>query len=58
MQQYFEHKSPAASPTPAAARSSPAPLDEDWLLIAGIVLAFTQLGFGFLEAGSVRYKNQ
>jgi hypothetical protein len=42
MQQYFEHTADAAAPsTPATSSSSPAPLDEDWLLIAGIVLAFT-----------------
>ncbi|CAD8137059.1 unnamed protein product [Paramecium octaurelia] len=62
MQQHYLDSSNTANPPPAASNqpagaTGGSHLDEDWLLIAGIVLAFSQLGFGFLEAGSVRYKN-
>ncbi|CAD8059260.1 unnamed protein product [Paramecium sonneborni] len=59
-QHYLNHANPTNGgvvPNPSTGTRSQSNLDEDWLLIAGIVLAFSQLGFGFLEAGSVRYKN-
>lgn len=35
----------------------PIKFDEDWVLISGFVLIFTQVGFALIESGSVRYKN-
>ncbi|CAD8132895.1 unnamed protein product [Paramecium octaurelia] len=32
-------------------------IDYDWILISGFIIVLTQVGFAFIEAGSVRYKN-
>ncbi|CAD8115566.1 unnamed protein product [Paramecium primaurelia] len=36
---------------------APQPKDYDWVLISGFIVILTQVGFAFIGAGSVRYKN-
>ncbi|CAK88125.1 unnamed protein product (macronuclear) [Paramecium tetraurelia] len=56
----FRHQEGDAAPPPAIA-NIPAPqastIDYDWILISGFIIVLTQVGFAFIEAGSVRYKN-
>jgi Amt family ammonium transporter len=57
----FRHQADAAAADPAALIPTPpasgSGLDYDWILISGFIIVLTQVGFAFIEAGSVRYKN-
>ncbi|CAK85357.1 unnamed protein product (macronuclear) [Paramecium tetraurelia] len=52
--QYANGEPPAIANIPAPQATT---IDYDWILISGFIIVLTQVGFAFIEAGSVRYKN-
>ncbi|CAK60161.1 unnamed protein product (macronuclear) [Paramecium tetraurelia] len=57
MSSLLRHNQDAAAVPALASIPSPQTTDYDWVLVSGFIVILTQVGFAFIGAGSVRYKN-